>query len=552
MHEKISAKNYQIQQPSGKPWLTKAKAYEKRLGVYAYSHPRSKRVLTLALNKMVQVIRTHYNVSKHKYRNRKQREYRDNLYKDVFTKNDPGSAGQIGKDATFAEINTMLTTGNLRERMTAFYNAVYYNNSPGSPPVRGFKAIVGDILFNNNLDLATELNLDQPDLTAKSAFLRDSWLRWGLKVGTGLTSRGYNFADDPFALGNLTLAQEGRGTGEMGLSQYERINRPASKKTAKKRTAQDYVDLRIPLSPREEAYTARELGINPTDPNYFTTKLPWEEGHTYYNMVPTRIPGMSWIGNIRDTLRMPVVAGVSGTTTRMLTAFKWLKTNGDPIDFRLALMGWMLPAWDHSLYEILRGSHLAGVKDPNEGNLTDVVDMYMNVPPLTTDELRAHVAVNKQFPHEEIYMERMNTITDSTGFRAMFDTNADEGTQKYHISGATNPNFSPAHATAIYGYTTGIHAIMNAVLTASSEIVGKRIVANKLKAYARQEGRIAYLKSRIAYLKSCGNPHNAEQAELNRISNKLELIDVLKKEKKLREWKTHCGNIKWTSDDVNK
>ncbi len=78
-------------------------------------------------------------------------------------------------------------------------------------------------------------------------------------------------------------------------------------------------------------------------------KLSWLEGHTYYDIRPDN----SWYQRIHDKLRMPVVAGVSGTTTRMLTAFKLLNTGQDWLNFRLAIMGWMLASWDHPYTKFL-------------------------------------------------------------------------------------------------------------------------------------------------------------------------------------------------------
>jgi hypothetical protein len=67
---------------------------------------------------------------------------------------------------------------------------------------------------------------------------------------------------------------------------------------------------------------------------------------------------------------------MSGTTTRLMSAFKWLNVPGiDPMSFRLAIMGWMLTSNDHSLYEILRGSHVAGFIDEND-NTSDAIGMY--------------------------------------------------------------------------------------------------------------------------------------------------------------------------------
>ncbi|MFI5752987.1 hypothetical protein ACIBBE_45960 [Streptomyces sp. NPDC051644] len=64
---------------------------------------------------------------------------------------------------------------------------------------------------------------------------------------------------------------------------------------------------------------------------------------------------------------MPAVAGISGTALRMLRAFQWLGLPETEVaDFRKALMGWMLPGQDHSLFEILRGSYFADTTSPEE------------------------------------------------------------------------------------------------------------------------------------------------------------------------------------------
>jgi hypothetical protein len=233
----------------------------------------------------------------------------------------------------------------------------------------------------------------------------------------------------------------------------------------------------------------------------------------------------------------------------MLTAFKWLSTGTSAVDFRLAILGWMLPAWDHSLYEILRGSHLASVKGAGESDLTDVVDMYMNIPPLTTEELRTHVAHNKLFPHEEIYLSKMEPDkTRATGYKAVF------GESKYGtdptISG--DPKVSEAHATAIYGYTSGIHSLMNAILSTSfydpTGVAGAKLVVSKLKENASLVCRYMYLDAKS---KSGATLDGTEQADLDYIKKaKVEIINVLEKEGKIGEWVTHCRDLTLSYDDV--
>ncbi|MEZ4451908.1 MAG: DUF4157 domain-containing protein [Nannocystaceae bacterium] len=552
-------------------WLPKAEAYEKRLGIYAYSHATAEQALDGALNKMEEVIQKEYDAV-----HLSAEELRD-LYREVFTKDDPGSAGQVGTDLSFDEIGDLLGDGNLRERMTAFYNAAYYNSDPSRPPLSGLKKITADILMLSEESVedletwgnwmtyrvnpwakdrkswgtlseekkakATTLGLDEVDLTKKRDFYHGSWLRTGVKAATSMTSVGYNFADDPFALGNLTLERELTGTTEMAVSQVGRVKRSPTEMTAEKRTAQDYEDLGIGLSEREKAYTKGKMtGVSDVD--YPTTKLPWIEGHTYYGMSSDNL----WVKEIRGKLRMPVVAGVSGTTTRMLTAFKWLNTGIDPLDFRLAILGWMLPAWDHSLYEILRGAHLAGVKGAGEGDLDDVINMYMNVPPLTPVELRTHVATAKKFPHEEVYMDRMEPDRSlATGFKSVFGE-SNYGTD-LAISG--DPSVSEAHAAAIFGYTSGIHSLMNAVLNLrgipGARRLGSRTIASKLKDSARYACRYEYLDMR----ETNGSITPAEQIELNDLKdNEIETIDALEKEDHLETWTTYCRTATRTREEV--
>lgn len=78
------------------------------------------------------------------------------------------------------------------------------------------------------------------------------------------------------------------------------------------------------------------------------------------------------------------------------------------LDFRLALIAWMVSSHDHSLYEILKGSHNAGVRGTE--SLDEAAVMYTNIDPLDTGILRDNFAENKQFPHETVYKIQLNEL----------------------------------------------------------------------------------------------------------------------------------------------
>lgn len=499
-------------------WLPRADAYEKRLGLHAYGHAVSRGAVDAALARMQAVLLQHYAVDA---ANAAEKE---KLYREAFTKDDKTSAGQIGTGSALATIEQMLTTGNLRERLTAFYNAAYYNTAnldPAAAIPRGFKAIAKGILFDDSP--MAGLNLDEAKLRELATFNKSYW-RTGAKVVTGIfdwfqtddkAKKSYNFADDPFALGNLSLAAETAGTGEIATSQYGRTNASNLERAARAKSPAQYAQM--PLSARELAHAqSQEPAVN-ADP--VNGMLPWVPGHAYFNM-----PNQGhWVDSMRTQLRMPVIAGVSGTTTRLLSAFQWLNPGVSALDFRLALIGWMLPIGDHSLYEILRGATLAGVRHPQEGDLDDPVRMYMNVGPLPTAEWRQNAGHNGMFPHEELYMARAGGGKDTpTGMLGADATNR-------HGAVAANPEFTPAHATAIYTYTTGMHMVMNSVLTARiacdfSPELARVLIKTKLMTVVDHRARLAFLRHK----QGAGGLSGDEAAELLKLANtNVEPIEIL-------------------------
>ena len=94
--------------------------------------------------------------------------------------------------------------------------------------------------------------------------------------------------------------------------------------------------------------------------------------------------------------------GSSSITTKLLNTAKWLGLKGqDLLNFRLAIMGWLLPDGNHSLYEILYSSHAAGIRGKED--LTDAASMDETIDPLTKDEIRDNCGadyVNKLLQRE--------------------------------------------------------------------------------------------------------------------------------------------------------
>ena len=125
-----------------------------------------------------------------------------------------------------------------------------------------------------------------------------------------------------------------------------------------------------------------------------------------------------------------IVNGISGTTIRMMKTAKWLGLNGkDLMNFRLALMGWMLPTDDHSLWEIIIGSHNVGVKGKED--MTDMVSLDKTVDPLDEEKLRQNVCSREvknepMFPHEIVYWKQRYDEDDGEGYHKIAKEYRDE------------------------------------------------------------------------------------------------------------------------------
>lgn len=480
-------------------WFDEAEEYEKRLGGYAYNHDKSKKAIDQGLGRLSAAIFAYYKPMNPKASLK--------LIKESFFKEDFRSAGQVGLDIDEAKFDQILGRGNTRERMTMFYNAAYYasENETGGDLNRGFKALLQDIVFQQTPEERARnikvLGLDEAAINRQVDYYsrgsaegkKGKVMELGFKAFGAFKKltdptheeKSHVFDKDVFSLGNLSAQAGFSETTGIGISQAGRVKRPSNETSRLRKTPAEYARRGAPLSEDELKFAFPEDMRSEEDQFkgkseafirrkfYWDMNLPWDEGEALF----TYKPDDSWYNKMHDTLRTPVVAGVSGTTTRMLTAYNFLKPGPPPEDFRLAIMGWMLTSRDHSLYEILKGSHIAGVKpEREEERINNVTSMYMTVTPLESPELRDKVARDHMFPHEHIYSRMVKEEdTSKEHFKAPTPAFAAKAVDEKRIAKTVNLSTAPdatlpdALKVAIYNYTTGMHSLLNVVLETGLE-----------------------------------------------------------------------------------
>lgn len=286
--------------------------------------------------------------------------------------------------------------GNLRERMTMLYNGMFINGGRNKEQIRNshslknMMAYISEENMQNKpelagvrMDLLSEMKqrTDKKDVFDTYSIARDLRRYSEKKAGIG-TAIGRFF----------------RGIGRAFNAAL------SSKFTRKTKAAEDrhglgrrhYEALGLDLSQRELNNT-----LNPE-----TQEIGWKEGTAWYQM-KERV-------NSKGMLQ---TAGPSGTTLRMLAAYKLMGASyKELLDFRLALIAWMVTSKDHSLYEIMKGSHNAGIA--GDEDLTEPATMYMTVDPLPVDVLRQEFAPEHQFPHETVYKIMLNELKDKRAAKA--------------------------------------------------------------------------------------------------------------------------------------
>ncbi|MFF4160037.1 hypothetical protein [Streptomyces sp. NPDC001678] len=422
-------------------WHQAAELYEQRLGAALSAAPEVARAARTAVLRLYEAL---------------SRGFTPEKAAGAFLKDDRESAGQVGTDGDPTDRLLQWTgpdsTATVRELVTAFYNAAYYKYGPQPAPHPderevSFKTLLHRVVLDGDMDLARSLGLDTDALRAQREYLTG-----GTRAALGSlpTDLRRLFAADVFALGNLTL-QHGAGTTlSMGRSQRGRSERPAPETGPGKRTLRDYRDLGVPLSEAEAAHARRSTvplsvegldaarhDVTPEDiwaamagpgeqgPEF---PLPWASGQALFAMDPSA----GWYRKHHER-GAPLVAGISGTTTRMLSAFRWLRAvpsggNGggggrerSEREFFLAVAAWMLTGRDHSLYEILRGAKAAGL--PSVSGFTasskDVARMYRDFDAFVRSVLPT--ARLPELPYAALYEQKARAEREHGGFVTVHD-----------------------------------------------------------------------------------------------------------------------------------
>ncbi|MGM9470223.1 hypothetical protein [Streptomyces murinus] len=167
--------------------------------------------------------------------------------------------------------------------------------------------------------------------------------------------------------------------------------------------------------------------------------LPWIEGWKNYGINP----GSDWHRTYSVQRGYPLIAGLSGTAARLFSAYGWLQVPGTrALDFAKALLAWMLPTGDHSLYEIIKAIHIATLNTKNENETTAITanprplrkKRLLTIPSDNTDLDRLATALKNGAHH--FYDEGVKIIT---------------GESIYHIlPGGSDPLLSPPDPENIY------------------------------------------------------------------------------------------------------
>ncbi|MEV6376161.1 hypothetical protein [Micromonospora musae] len=379
-------------------WADEATQFEQRLGAYYFRDPEVLDTVRTALTRMRDIL---VDLTEPRA-GETTAQVRARVESAFFRDDAEESAGQVGSGVSF---DRLIREGNLRETMTAFYNAAYTNQAN---PHTLSHALRG-VLDGDRWEQARTAGVDVPAVRRMGELLDGNLNR----LMPEALQKKLRFGRDFFATGHVARNSEHgiRDLTEMTVSQKARWPRDDDVQEALATTPDHYARLGTPLGTLERAYmdqvNRRENGA----PLGEHDKLPWREGIVAHDT--DHGPWAWWVG--RDGF--PVIDGVSGTTARMLTAARFIGLDGLQLErFLSGLMGWMLPARDHSLFEILRGSEIAGVARVDvrpPGTRFTAVDLYRALPDIDLPTLRREVGVDGLLPHEARYLEH---AVDPRGF----------------------------------------------------------------------------------------------------------------------------------------
>jgi len=290
--------------------------------------------------------------------------------------------------------------GNLREQMTMLYNGMFINGGHTREQIAGSHSLKNMLLNITPEELSY---MQQAGRQAGDEDMANANVRFDLLNEMDQYKAGKDVFDTYSMSRDLKKgADKVKGRGNPISRWFSSVKRRFSSSFMSKfirsaRRPEDrkglglehYEGLGIGLSDRERLNAVGEDG-----------KLKWLEGQAYFSVkTPVTAEGLLQ------------TAGPSGTTLRMLGAYKLIgASKQELLYFRLALIAWMVTSKDHSLFEILKGSHNAGVKGYED--LSEAANMYKTVDPIPEQEIRNQLAPDKRYPHETIYLQMLNELRD--------------------------------------------------------------------------------------------------------------------------------------------
>ncbi len=420
----VPTKTGTTEAPTGPdPELQDSIEYERRLGRYGFMHGKAVAAAKAVLDKMTSAMIGDF---------KEEDETQKTEIVKLYGSDSVDSAGQVGKN--FDAIMGVLHEGNLRERMTALYNAMF----------GGFKSYLNTALKKGRWQELEAKGLNVTKLQRRKRQMiftpgardlyRNPYQKWDRKNLKSYEDFG------------PSMRKEVKGTSQRTVGELEEGENP------------------IPLSEREKAF---QFGDKEEGTDLKNEKLKWREGETNWQINDNN----PWVKNAKQSLKMPVVAGPSGTMLRMFQLWEWLNKPTTPEDWRLAVLSWMLTSNDHTFHEMMMASADYGLPyKPGR-------EAYMDVAPLSVMELRGNVAQGGLFPHEIAFKRmfdegKMNLIMDDDAIEDATDEL--EGKQAKDVGALSGPA-----AAAIRLYTSFGYLILNPVLRGGPQ--GEAMIIKAIK-----------------------------------------------------------------------
>ncbi|MEV0144466.1 MULTISPECIES: hypothetical protein [unclassified Nonomuraea] len=380
-------------------WAADSERFELRLGAHYFNDPQTLEAARTGVRRMRDVL----TALTLRAPDESPAQHTRRVEQAFFRDDAPDSAGQVGTRVT---LDHLLARGNVRELMTAFYNAAYFND--GHPHTLSNTLL--HVLDTERQERARLAGVDLDLLERARQQLDGNRHRAVLGKVDEWVMGGSRFARDPLETGNVIMMSDRsvRDLAEVVQSQVHRRDRTLEEQQRNGfiTTPAHYENRGTPLGRFERSYIESVGG----GPLHADTPLPWREGRTAHQNTTGRWARLT-AGDGHS-----VIDGISVTTTKMMAAAGFLGLDKVTTErFLGGLMGWMLPCRDHSLFEIMRGAQLAGLEHlaPWPAAHASAVDVYRHLPGMDLRTLRAGFLRDGLFPHEAMYLRH---ATDPGGF----------------------------------------------------------------------------------------------------------------------------------------